>query len=449
MKIEVRKPEMLLHTAALPASKSISNRALIIHALSGADPALLHHVSDCDDTAVMQRALTILAAEKAALHADTKSIGTSNADTSAPAVIDIGAAGTSMRFLTALLAVTPGQHVITGSERMRHRPIGVLVEALRQLGAEVAYEGQEGFPPLRITGGVLPGGRLDIQGNVSSQYISALLMIAPLMAQGLELHLRGTVVSRPYIRMTVTMMRQFGADVRWQGSRTIHVSPLPYQPVPYYIEADWSAAAFWFEMAALHPRPYARIAMPRLQPHSLQGDAEVCRVFRALGVTSHFTSTICGEKEFQIRHRRTDCQRLDYDFSRIPDLAQAVVVTCSLLGIPFRFTGLQTLRIKETDRIAALCTELDKLGVHLEVEDDSTLRWEGPKRQTRAAVPYLRPAAGTVIDTYDDHRMAMAFAPAALRLKSIVINHPEVVSKSYPGYWNDLRHAGFKIEELD
>ena len=467
MKYRISKPAQLLHTAALPSSKSISNRALIIHTLSGASDDWLQHTSDCDDTFVMQRALRMLREERTVEQETNYRNSHKEKGAGEPPVIDIMAAGTSMRFLTALLSVTDGCHVITGSERMRHRPISVLVDALRRLGADIAYEGEAGFPPLRIRGGQLHGGRLEVAGDISSQYISALLMIAPRMTDGLELHLCGTVVSRPYIHMTVAMMRQYGARVSWRGNRTICVEPSPYSPIPYSVEADWSAAAFWFEMAAVSTDGDIHIRLPRLRADSLQGDAEVRRVFRMLGIQSRFEAASDGGKErvkMETNHKnshnekavpvlhvwrsRQSCPRLDYDFTRIPDLAQAVVVACCMTGVPFRLTGLQTLRIKETDRIAALCTELCKWGVHLTVEDDCTLCWEGPKHQPGGASGYLRPQEGSAIDTYDDHRMAMAFAPAALCLKSVDINHPEVVTKSYPGFWQDLLQAGFQIKEL-
>ena len=439
MKYLLTKPEKLGQTVVLPASKSISNRALILHALSGADNQSLHNVSNCDDTFVMRRALDLLGAE----HATAVKPG---ADTTVP-TIDIMAAGTSMRFLTALLSATPGCHIITGSERMHHRPIGVLTDALRRLGASISYEADEGFPPLRIEGRKLRGGRLDIPGSISSQYISALLMIAPLMAEGLELHLTGQVISRPYIRMTVEMMRQYGADIRWSGNRTLHIAPRPYTPVPYYIEADWTAASYWFEMIALRQQPTDKIVLPQLFSRSLQGDAEVRHVFRLLGVRSWFGTTASGETALHLGYSPTPCTRLDYDFSRIPDLAQTVVVTCALRGIPFRLTGLQTLKIKETDRIEALRTELRKWGINIEAEDDSILYWDGPALQRQGDIAYLKPAAGTAIDTYDDHRMAMSFAPAAVCIDGVTINNPEVVSKSYPHYWDDLRAVGFGISE--
>ena len=402
----------------LPASKSISNRALVLNALSGAPMRLISNLSDCDDTMVMMLALSL------------------------PPIINVGAAGTAMRFLTALLSVTPGTFTLTGTERMRHRPIGVLVDALRQLGAQVEYVGEEGFPPLRITGAALQGGRLELRGDVSSQYISALLMIGPVLQHGLTLHLTGEVVSRPYIDMTLSMMTEHGASCTWEDERTIVVHPRRYRPTPYTVEADWSAASYWYELLLLDGRPTSRLTLRGLFAKSLQGDSIVQELFRQLGVQSTFQNGAGEEPQVVLRRTGELPASVEWDFTRMPDLAQTMVVTCSMLGIPFCFRGLQSLRIKETDRIAALVTELAKLGVRLTVEGDSIIRWAGPEAQPAGDVPYLRPLPGTAINTYEDHRMAMAFAPAACVLGTIDINNPEVVSKSYPRYWEDLEKAG-------
>ena len=424
MKIRVIKPDNMSAEVRLPASKSISNRALVLTALSGGQLSQLLNLSDCDDTAVMLAAMRF------------------------PEVIDVGAAGTSMRFLTALLCVTPGTHVITGTERMRHRPIGVLVEALRQLGADIHYEGEEGFPPLRITGGVLRGGALSLPGNVSSQYVSALLMVAPQLDEGLTLHLEGQVVSRPYIEMTMSMMRVFGAEVEWTDERTITVQPRRYVPTAYTVESDWSAASYWYEMVLLSDNIGEVATLRGLFDKSLQGDSAVRELFTRLSVQSLPLAQGTEEPRIHLVRRGAVCERMDHDFVHTPDLAQTLIVTCALKGVPFRFTGLQSLRIKETDRIAALQTELAKLGVYLEVEGDEAMSWAGPTAQPEGPVPYLQPAEGTAIDTYDDHRMAMAFAPAAMVLGHIDINHPEVVSKSYPHFWEDLQAAGFNNIEI-
>lgn len=439
MKYRIYRPEKLSGRVPLPPSKSLSNRALILNALSGAPLGYLSNISDCDDTVVMLEALFLLDAEQHD-HKVGQLVPT----------INIKAAGTAMRFLTAYLCALPqtGTRIITGTERMQQRPIAILVDALRELGAKIEYMGQEGFPPLRITGVHLRGGKLSLSGSVSSQYISALLMIAPLLKEGLRLRLKGEVVSRPYINMTIAMMRHYGAHVKWQGPRVIAVQPGAYRPTPFYVEGDWSAASYWFEMSLLNRQRSDIITLLGLFPDSLQGDSAVAEIFRPLSVvafsTHHKNEWLC-----QLVRQGRPAGHLEWDFTKTPDLAQTLVVTCAMTGVPFRFTGLQSLRIKETDRIAALQTELRKLGVQIEVEGDSVIYWNGPKRQAKGDVPYLHPAPDTVIETYDDHRMAMAFAPTALMLDQIDIHHPEVVSKSYPTFWEDLIKAGFKIEELE
>lgn len=407
----IKAPESINTTIALPASKSISNRALIMHSLAGGK-ILPDNLSDCDDTDVIISALREM-----------------------PPVIDIKAAGTAMRFLTAYLSVTPGEHVITGTDRMKHRPIKVLVDALRQLGADINYEGAEGFPPLRIRGHELDGGILEIPGDISSQYISALLMIGPTMKNGLTLWLTGKIVSRPYIDLTIHIMHEFGISIEWTNVDTIHVDHQEYHERQYTIENDWSAASYWYEMLALLDDHESQVTLPGLHDGSRQGDSAVRYLYSMLGVKTAFASN--GDVTLT-RHRRT-LPRLDYDFINQPDLAQTLIVTCAILGIPFHFTGLGSLRIKETDRIEAMKAEMRKLGYVITDKNDTELSWDGER-----CIPDDQP----VIDTYEDHRMAMAFAPAAIKLGEIRINNPEVVSKSYPNYWNDLRSAGFTISEI-
>ncbi|WP_278582303.1 3-phosphoshikimate 1-carboxyvinyltransferase [Prevotella denticola] len=401
----------------LPASKSISNRALIIHALTGGN-VMPENLSDCDDTKVIIRALS-----------------------HRPEVIDIKAAGTAMRFMTAYLSVTEGEHTITGTERMKHRPIGVLVDALRYLGAEIEYAGEKGFPPLRIRGRQLEGGRLEIPGNVSSQYISALLMIAPVLSKGLEMKLTGGIVSRPYIDLTLHLMHQFGVSAEWTDIDSITVKPQPYRQRPYTIENDWTAASYWYEVLALTDELGAKVVLPGMMDGSRQGDSAVRYIFSLLGIKTAFADRE-ADRLTDATLTRHSCMlnRMDYDFTNQPDLAQTLIATCPVLGIPFHFTGLGSLRIKETDRIEAMKTEMEKLGYILHADSGTELSWEGDR---------CEPAAQPVIDTYEDHRMAMSFAPLAIRLGRIGINHPEVVSKSYPHYWNDLRKAGFHIVQTD
>ncbi len=398
----------------LPASKSISNRALLINALAG-NRNLPLNLSDSDDTDVMLRALQQM-----------------------PDIIDIGAAGTSMRFLTAYLSVTPGCHVITGTERMRHRPISILVEALRQLGADITNEGEDGFPPLRITGNKdLEGGALTVPGDVSSQYISALLMIAPTLRKGLQLTLTGNIASKPYLEMTLSMMREFGARAEWTAEDTITVQPSPYSQHGYHIESDWSAASYWYEAVALATEEDTRIDLAGLHRESIQGDSRVSRLFSELGVETQFFTEPDGTEITRLRKKGGVSGFFRCDLTHQPDLAQTFVVTCCMLNLPFRITGLQSLRIKETDRITALQRELHKLGYDITEQEGSILSWDGTHGTAQE-----NPA----IDTYEDHRMAMSFAPACLRTgKKLRINNPQVVSKSYPAFWTDLEKAGFNI----
>ena len=414
MQIKVTAPKDIRGRVVLPSSKSISNRALTISALAGGE-GLVENVSDCDDTRVMQAWLK-----------------------ERPEVVDIGAAGTAMRFSTALLAVSEGAHIITGSERMKHRPIGILVNALRALGAQIEYVEEDGFPPLRIVGNPqLEGGKVELSGSVSSQYISALLMIGPMLKNGLILNLIENIVSRPYIDMTLAVMRSYGAKVGWKDAQTIVVEPLPYQPGTYQVENDWSAASYWYEMVALAPNADAEVVLPGLFVESLQGDSRGAEVFERLGVSTEHRGD-----EVVLRKNGKKVERLDMNFVEMPDLAQTFVVTCCMMGIPFHFTGLQSLKIKETDRIEALKRELKKLGFEIEDRNDSELLFSGKRCKKVNSTDEI------AIDTYEDHRMAMAFAPVALMDGSIVINNPQVVSKSYPHYWDDLQSVNFEIEAL-
>ena len=411
MRYKITAPSHIDTTINLPASKSISNRALILHAL-GKGSVVPDNLSDCDDTKVIINALKTM-----------------------PPVIDIKAAGTAMRFMTAYLSVTPGEHVITGTNRMKHRPIRVLVDALRKLGAQIEYTEEEGFPPLRITGDSLDGGMLEIPGDVSSQYISALLMIGPAMKNGLKLRLTGNIVSRPYIDLTLHVMHEFGISVEWTDVDMISVSHQEIGDRRYTIENDWSASSYWYEILAMTNDDEARVTLPGLKDASRQGDSAVRYLFSMLGVKTAFRTS----NEVVLTRHMCSLPRLDYDFINQPDLAQTLVVTCATLGIPFHFTGLGNLRIKETDRIEAMKTEMRKLGYVLDDSVETELSWNGERCEAEEK---------PVIDTYEDHRMAMAFAPTAILLGEIRINNPEVVTKSYPGYWDDLRKAGFTIEEI-
>ena len=409
MKYLIKSPEDELRASVqLPASKSISNRALILNALSYS-PYDIQNLSDCDDTEVMIKALNSNGCD-----------------------FDIKAAGTAMRFLTAFLSKGIGEWTITGTERMKNRPIKLLVDALNSLGARIEYIEKEGYPPLRIFGSALQGGEISLAGGVSSQYISALLMIAPLMENGLTLNLEGNIISRPYINLTLQLMEQFGVKATWNG-QTIKILPQEYKPILFTVESDWSAASYWYEMMALSKN--AEVELLGLFKNSLQGDAAGAQLFAQLGVGTTFT-----DRGIRLKHNGNVVKKLVYNFINEPDLAQTFVVVCVLLNIPFRFTGLQSLKIKETDRIEALKTELRKLGYLLTDSNDSILEWNGER---------CEPEADPVIATYEDHRMAMAFAPAALVLpQGITIADPGVVTKSYPTFWDNLRKEGFTVKEV-
>lgn len=368
---------------------------LILNALSRS-PYPIENLSDSDDTQVLLKALN-----------------------SKEKNLDIGAAGTSMRFLTAYLSQSSGEYTLTGTERMRNRPIGILVDALRQLSADIDYLEKESYPPLRIRGRKLQGGKIVIDGSVSSQYISALLMIAPGMERGLTLQFKGAITSLPYLQMTIRLMETFGVQIEWPDINTLSIDPQTYRPQPFRVESDWSAASYWYEIQALY-QGRSRIELLGLEENSVQGDAKAAAIFENLD--RHIHNQTAGVFE--------------YDFVNEPDLAQTLTVACCLLDVPFRFTGLHSLRIKETDRISALQTELKKLGYILANEGDHSLQWDGQK---------VAAEHNPVIATYEDHRMAMAFAPACIRTGSIRIQDPAVVSKSYPNFWKDLQQAGFLI----
>lgn len=412
MDYRILPPEgFLVARLSLPLSKSMSNRALIINALTpGARP--LEEVAVCDDTDAMRNALASQEARE----------------------INIGAAGTTMRFLTAYFAAKEGSDLLLdGSERMRHRPIKVLVEALRTLGADIEYAGEEGFPPLRIRGRRLAGGELKLDSSVSSQYISALLMIAPTMKEGLKLTFLGETVSRPYILMTLKMMEDAGIESDYFDD-VVTIKPQSYKPFDFKIEGDWSAAAAWYEIDAISS---GAVTIDNLARESCQGDRKLADIFERLGVTTEWEGEDGGSDLIPSPDQDA---RLKVDFSDTPDLAQYVIVTCVMLGIPFRFTGLSTLAIKETDRVSALTAELAKIGVMLQPESRDVVAWEGQRRPIDAL---------PVFDTYDDHRMAMCLAPISIFLPGIIIKDVEVVAKSYPEFWDELRNAGFTLLDGD
>ena len=382
----------------LPSSKSESNRALIINALAGGKDNL-SNLAEARDTQTM---MLLLASD------DT--------------VADVIDAGTTMRFLTAYFAII-GQHkTMTGTPRMCERPIGILMDALRSLGADIQYVKQNGYPPLRLNGFQFSGNNhLQIRGDVSSQYISALLMIAPILPTGLVLEITGELGSKPYIEMTLKQMEAFGVKVQrdW-ANMTITVAPQMYQSIPYAIESDWSGASYWFSAVALSEHADAELELLGLKENSLQGDSVIVQIMSHLGVKSEYTGR--GFKLTKIPAETA----LAWDFTNCPDLAQTVCVVASAKNIPLTLTGLESLKVKETDRIFALQTELAKFGTTLlEVEKNY-------KYQLTPSTE--KPTNLISIHTYDDHRMAMAFAPLSLMM-DIIIEEPDVVVKSYPSFW--------------
>lgn len=414
----------------LPASKSLSNRALILKALCDED-CQLSHLSDCDDTRVMLQAFE----------------GENTANDGTPRTVDIGAAGTSMRFLTAYYAAKEGAEVImTGSERMKERPIGILVDALRELGAQIDYVEKEGFPPLRISGKKLKGGSLSIDGSTSSQYISAILMIAPCLAEGLQLTLTGEVTSKPYIEMTRQMMHEFGVETEWTSDNCIQIAPQKYKAKSYAVESDWSAASYWYEIATIWAESgcECQYLLKGLKQKSLQGDSHVADFFAELGIkTSFCPEGAVIDPQQLVNESDDDCtfslpEKVEWNLANQPDLAQTLIATCCAINVRFDMTGLHTLRIKETDRIAAMQTELRKFGYIVNVISDDRMTYEG--EQTDGDFMPM-------IATYHDHRMAMAIAPMAPEVGDFFICDPEVVSKSYPTYWDDIQMAGYILTE--
>lgn len=395
-------------TINLPASKSISNRILIINALSHS-PYEISNLSDSDDTRVMQKVFH-----------------------SGDTIVNVGHAGTAMRFLTAYLSKTAGEWILTGSERMKQRPVKILADALFRLGAKIEYLENEGFPPLKIIGTHLKGGILDLDGSVSSQYISALLMIAPILEGGLVLRLQNRITSRSYIVMTLKLMEKFGIRYFWKYDQ-IRVPQQAYVPAEFTVEADWSAASYWYQILAMSES--GEIDLEKLHLSGLQGDETISHWFTGFGIESQRS----GNGMKLVKKEVTQPLRIFLNFHENPDLAQTMAALCVAKRIPFHYKGLETLKIKETNRIAALQKELAKFGAILVEPEEGELQWDG----------IIHPELvqkNPVIETYNDHRMAMAFAPLALLGKPIVINNPQVVTKSYPNFWNDLQTFGFHLQ---
>lgn len=397
----------------LDGSKSISNRALIIRALTSR-PAAIHHLSTSDDTRALQHIL----------------------GSSGP-IYDAGAAGTTFRFLTAYLAAKKISCVLTGSERMKNRPVGNLVEALRHLGADIEYMEKEGYPPLRFNPTDLDKNHvLSIETDVSSQFISALLLIAPTLPKGLTIHLKGEMVSRSYIELTLHVMESFGVSHTWVGD-TITIKPQEYQSKEFTVEADWSAASYYYGIAALVPK--ADFTMDGLGKNTFQGDGVVAQLYEKFGISTRYTDNgIVLTKSEDVRP-----SAFEHDFIRCPDIAQTLAVTCGAVGTEGLFTGLQTLSIKETDRIAALQNELKKMEVSfIKMPEKFSSRTKKEYFLVSGKVSFPEEIT---FPTYEDHRMAMAFAPLAA-LHPIQIEEPEVVNKSYPQFWEDLKSVGFQMK---
>ncbi len=408
-KVEVSHPSGVVNgIVTLPASKSIANRLLLMRAVAGFTDLEIHNLSNARDTQVLNGILCDLSRNKTA---------------------DVHDAGTVMRFLTAYLSCLEGEWILTGAERMKQRPIGALVAVLKKLGADISYEEKAGYPPLRIKGKRLEGGKVEIDGSVSSQFLSALLMIAPLYKQPLHLFIKNELVSVPYVQMTLDLMKQWGLDHEWKGNTIIVENKNYLRPKEeVFVESDWSGASYFYSI--LSQAKEGEIRMPYLWKKSLQGDSVCHRIFEPLGVTTEFSKDgVVLRKVGEID------KKFSYDFIKCPDIAQTLAVCCAAKGIAADLTGLQTLSIKETDRISAIKTELEKAGaivhatrnsVHIKFDRLLTFDFE--------------------LLTYNDHRMAMSFAPLALK-SPLRIENPSVVEKSFPHFWEELKKLGFLVKE--
>ena len=410
MNIQILKSSKTSSTSSvtITGSKSESNRLLLLKALY---PAIdIENVSNSDDSVLMQKALQ---------------------SPNAP-VIDIHHAGTAMRFLTAYLSIQEGREVVlTGSSRMKERPIGILVDALRQLGADIQYIENEGFPPLSIKGKKLTESKVTLKADVSSQYISALLLIASKLENGLELTLDGKITSVPYIKMTLGLLNEIGVETSFNNN-VVKVKPKTNQvkPQTLVVESDWSSASYYFSIVALSDIG-TEVRLSSYKENSLQGDSVLSELYKEFGVETSFENNSVSLKKVE----KTDSSKIiEFDLRNAPDIAQTISVTAFGLGLECRLTGLHTLKIKETDRLVALKTELEKFGAEVAITDESLRLKSSDNIKSNISV-----------DTYNDHRMAMAFAPLGLKT-TLKINDPKVVSKSYPEFWNDLDSIGFKIK---
>ncbi|WP_443943739.1 3-phosphoshikimate 1-carboxyvinyltransferase [Pedobacter sp. AW1-32] len=402
----------------LTGSKSECNRALIISALSK-KLVQVENLSNAADTVTLNGILGNLEEELEVEIQESKTV-------------DVGPAGTAMRFLSAYLSAKNGNFLLTGTERMKQRPIGILTEALKTIGAEISYAENAGFPPLNIVGPLdQKTNQVKIKGDVSSQYISALLMIAPILPQGLILEIEGELTSKPYVDMTLDMLAAVGIKHNWT-TNLISIKPQAFQPGTLIVEPDWSAASYWYSIAALADQ--SDIRLPALKDKSLQGDSQIQKIMEIFGVETRKT-----DRGIAIaKTGKKSVKPAILDLKTCPDLAQTIVVIAAALGNDMAFTGLETLKIKETDRIAALQNELAKIGVTL-TEDNLVYTLNCDKLHFPEKI---------TIATYEDHRMAMAFAPLALFVNELEIEEPNVVEKSYPFFWEDLKKAGFDVKEI-
>lgn len=412
-KVNYNKRQALNTCISLPASKSESNRVLIIRAMCESGFPVIN-LSDAADTVIMSQMIEKI----------KKVVGFD-----IPVDIDVHNAGTVMRFLIALLAVTPGKWHIYGDERMNHRPVGILIENLQKLGANVSYTHDKDFPPIQISGKAIEGGEISIDAGTSSQFISALMLVAPVFKNGLTLHLTGEIVSHPYIRLTAHVMRHFGANVI-MDDRNIRIESSAYYPASYIVESDWSAASYWYEMAAFSAS--AEVKLMNLRKDSAQGDSVLVEIFKDFGILTEYHD---GHVLLR-KGSKPLIASFEYDFTDCPDLAQTLAVTCAGLGIKARLSGLKTLKIKETDRLSALYSELNQAGYQCVIEGDATLIIESAENNL------IRPCS---VNTYHDHRMAMSFAPLAMLRESVTISEPGVVVKSYPDFWENMKSSGFII----
>jgi len=422
--ILTKKSKSVNGTIQLTGSKSECNRALIIEALSNGK-VKVENISDAADAVTLAGILrTEIRDQRLEISGNIENIKSEIEHPTSE--INIGPAGTAMRFLTAYFAIGDEEVILTGSERMKQRPIGILVDALRELGAHIDYVENEGFPPIKLKGSFEQlSNKVSIKGNISSQYVTALLLIAARLPFGLELHIEGELTSRPYVEMTLAMLEAACIQHTWTDN-VISIPNQEFAETSLPVEPDWSAASYWYAIAALADE--AELFLPGLTKYSLQGDAVITEIMANFGITSQFKDGgVYLSKEAKPAVRKI------FDLKSCPDLAQTVIVVCAALGHNATFTGLETLKIKETDRVKALQNELEKMGVKL-IEKNQVYKLDCSEKFIPERI---------FIRTYDDHRMAMAFAPLALVIPEVEIEDAEVVEKSYPAFWKDLKSMGF------